>query len=198
VVLDGERRRIAVLFADIKGFTTFSEKSDPANVVRLLNQYFGAVVGLIQARGGIVNSLMGDGIMAIFGAPIADPDAALHAVEAAQAMMRTLGTVNERLKDQGFQPIAIGIGINAGEAIIGNMGSPEKMEYTAIGDVVNTASRIEGKTRSIPDADILISESAYQWLSGRIPAEPVGKIELKGKDIPVELYRVLWKDPAIL
>ena len=157
----------------------------------MLNKYFGAVVDVIQSRGGTVNSLMGDGIMAIFGAPIGDGDAALHAVEAAQEMMKALAPVNEFLKLNGFDPIGIGIGINSGDAVVGNMGSPKKMEYTAIGDVVNTAARIEGQTRTI-DADILISEDVYEWIQGRIAAEFVKDAALKGRGQTVRLYRVPW------
>ena len=192
IVLDGERRTIAVLFADIKGFTTISERTpEPERIVQLLNEYFGAIVDVIQSHRGMVDSLMGDGIMATFGAPIHDDDAGLHAVEAAQAMMRALGGVNERLIAKGFDPISIGIGINSGSAVVGNMGSPRKMHYTAIGDVVNTAARIEGQTRKV-DADILISHDTYLWLADRIPAEFVGEADLKGKESRVGLYRVRW------
>jgi adenylate cyclase len=191
VALSGERRRIAVLFSDIKGFTTISETASPERVVQLLNEYFAVMVEIIQSRGGTVNSLMGDGIMAIFGAPIKDGDAALHAVTAAQEMMRALVRVNESLRGKGYEPIGIGVGINSGEAVIGNMGSARKMEYTAIGDVVNTAARIEGQTRSIA-ADILISEDAYRWIDGRIAAEFVKDAALKGKGQTVRLYSVPW------
>jgi adenylate cyclase len=192
VVLSGERRRIAVLFADIKGFTTISETASPERVVQLLNEYFGVMVGIIHSRGGTVNSLMGDGIMAIFGAPVIDGDAALHAVFAGQEMMRALAGVNESLQAKNYDPIGIGVGINSGEAVIGNMGSTQKMEYTAIGDVVNTAARIEGQTRKL-DADILISEDAYRWIDGRVEATFIQDAELKGKGQTVRLYRVLWR-----
>jgi adenylate cyclase len=193
VALHGERRKVAVLFADIRGFTTISETMAAEKVVYLLNEYFATIVEAIQSRRGTVNCLMGDGIMSIFGAPIPDDDAALHAVEAALEMMRRLRNVNEHLKRQGFNTIEIGIGINAGEAVIGNIGSPRKMEYTATGDVVNTAARIEGRTRTIPGAEILISHDVYVWLAGRIPADYVGEEELKGKQRPVALYRVPWE-----
>jgi adenylate cyclase len=193
VVLHGERRRIAVLFADIKGFTTISEMTSPERVVQMLNEYFGVVIEVIQSHGGTVNSLMGDGIMAIFGAPVPDEDASLHAVQAAQQMMRAMAGVNDSLKALGFNPIGIGIGINSGDAVIGNMGSPRKMEYTAIGDVVNTAARIESQTRSIAGADILISKEANDALKGRISGVEFAKAAaLKGKDATVDLYRVPW------
>src|SRR6185436_20501766 len=110
----------------------------------------------------------------------------------ARDMMKALGRVNEALKSRGFKPIEIGIGISSGEAVVGNMGSSRKMDYTAIGDVVNTASRIESQTRSIPGADILISEDTQQWIGDRIPAEFVKEAALKGKGVAVRLYRVEW------
>jgi adenylate cyclase len=193
VFLDGTRRKIAVLFADIKGFTTLSEVTAPEKVVELLNEYFETIVAVIQSHGGTVNSLMGDGLMAIFGAPIGDADAALHAVEAAKDMMKALGRVNESLKSRGFTPIEIGIGINSGEAVVGNMGSSRKMDYTAIGDVVNTASRIESQTRSTSGADILISEETQKWIGERVQSEFVKEAALKGKGLTVRLYKVEWK-----
>ncbi len=191
VVLTGERRRIAVMFSDIRGFTTRSESSTPEAIVDFLNTYFSEVIEVIQKHGGTVNSLMGDGLMAMFGAPVADPDAAFHAVEAAREMMKAVERLNVRLKSDRFEPFRIGIGINAGEAVVGNMGSPRMMEYTAIGDVVNTASRIEGKTKDV-QADILISESAYEWLNGRVLCEPRGEVAVKGRAATVRVYAVPW------
>jgi adenylate cyclase len=193
VVLDGERRKIAVLFADIRNFTTRSESAKPEDIVDLLNEYFKEVVGVIQTHGGTVNSLMGDGIMAMFGAPIADPDAALHAVEAAREMLQAVERVNARLVLRKVEPIKIGVGINAGDAVIGNMGSPRMMEYTAIGDVVNTASRIEGKTKEL-HADILIGQAVFEWIAERIPSEPCGEIHVKGRVAAVPVYAVRWND----
>jgi adenylate cyclase len=195
VVLGGERRRIAVLFADIRNFTTRSESARPEEIVDLLNQYFTEIVAVIQAHGGTVNSLMGDGIMAMFGAPIPDADAALHAVEAARQMMRAVQRLNARIASPGTEPIRIGVGINAGDAVIGNMGSPRMMEYTAIGDVVNTASRIEGKTKDV-GADILIGQAVFEWIDGRIPAEPRGEVHVKGRVAAIPVYAVPWESPA--
>lgn len=191
IVPGGERRRIAVLFADIRNFTTRSESARPEDIVDLLNQYFTEIVAVIQAHGGTVNSLMGDGLMAMFGAPIFDADAALHAVEAACDMMRAVQRVNARLASPGMEPIRIGVGINAGDAVIGNMGSPRMMEYTAIGDVVNTASRIEGKTKDV-GADILIGQPVFEWIGNRIPTEFRGEVHVKGRVAAIPVYAVLW------
>lgn len=139
----------------------------------------------------MVDKFIGDGIMAIFGAPIEDSEAAYHAVKAAQAMLESLAVLNRRLTEEGIEPIGIGIGIHTGEAVVGNIGSPQRMDYTAIGDVVNTASRIEGLTRKL-EADALISEETYQLLEGRVEAEYVGRETLKGKAQPLPLYRLDW------
>jgi adenylate cyclase len=195
VVLGGERRRIAVLFADIRNFTTRSESARPEDIVDLLNQYFTEIVAAIQAHGGTVNSLMGDGVMAMFGAPIPDADAALHAVEAGREMMRSVQRLNARIASPGVELVRIGVGINAGDAVIGNVGSPRMMEYTAIGDVVNTASRIEGKTKEV-GADILIGQPVFEWIAGRIPAEPRGEIHVKGRVAANPVYAVPWESPT--
>ncbi len=194
LTLKGETRRITVLFSDIRNFTTRSEGATAESVVLYLNEYFTEMVGTIQANSGMVDKFIGDGLMAVFGAPLDDPDAPLHAVEAARQMLRTLHSLNERLASRGIEPICIGVGIHTGEAVVGNIGSPQKMEYTAIGDVVNTASRIEGlnKTYSANSSvgGILISADTYQALQGRIPAQYVGDESLKGKQKTVPIYRV--------
>jgi adenylate cyclase len=132
---------------------------------------------------------MGDGIMAIFGAPLDDAGAANHAIAAAKAMLAALARVNEKFKSQHVAPIEIGIGIHYGEAVIGNMGSPRKMDYTAIGDVVNTASRVEGLTRKT-DATILITSETYAAARCPTDAAYVGEFEVKGRTSRVHVYRI--------
>lgn len=189
LILHGERKHIAVLFADVKGFTTRSEAATAEEIVSLLNVYFKEVVGAIHVNRGMVSLLMGDGLMSIFGAPLEDADATLHAVQAGIAMREALDRVNQKLQTMSMEPIDIGIGIHCGEAIVGNMGSPDMMEYTAIGDVVNTAARLEGVTRKV-EAGIVISEAAYESLNGRIPGEFVGEFDLKGKMVRLRVYKV--------
>ena len=147
------------------------------------------MVNAIQKNHGMVDKFIGDGIMAMFAVPLDDPEAAYHAVQAAQAMLEGLDLVNRALAVDGIAPIGIGVGIHTGEAVVGNIGSPKKMDYTAIGDVVNTASRIEGLTRKL-EAEILISEETYHDLEGRIPAEFMGPQQVKGKDEHVPIYKV--------
>ncbi len=189
LVLAGERKLVTVLFADIRGFTTRSERAPAEVIVSDLNEYFTAMVSAIQKRGGMVDKFIGDGIMAIFGAPVDDPDSARHAIEAAHDMVLELAEVNRRLAARGSQPIAIGIGLHSGEALVGNIGSAQKMEYTAIGDVVNVASRIEGRTKE-HKASILISGETLRAAGEGISAKYIGKELLKGRAEPIEIYRV--------
>ncbi|HEV8129735.1 MAG TPA: adenylate/guanylate cyclase domain-containing protein, partial [Acidobacteriota bacterium] len=139
LTLKGETRRITVLFSDIRDFTTRSEGVAAEVLVNYLNDYFTEMVDAIQAHGGMVDKFIGDGMMAVFGAPLDDLLAPLHAVEAAREMLSKLRSFNQQLASQGIEPVRIGIGIHSGEAVVGNIGSPQKTEYTAIGDVVNTA-----------------------------------------------------------
>jgi adenylate cyclase len=189
LALQGQRREITVLFADIKNFTARSETMRPENLVRDLTEYFTAMVRVIQSHHGMVDKFIGDGIMAIFGAPIEDPESALRGVQAAQSMSAALKELNGRLVSRGAKPIAIGIGIHTGEAVVGNIGSEQKMEYTAIGDVVNVASRIEGLTRKF-NTGILISGSTFQALKGAVAAQSLGEEVVKGRVQPVPIYGV--------
>ncbi len=189
LALQGERKQITILFADIRDFSRRSEPAPATAVVSELNEYLSDMVAVIQKNHGMVDKFIGDGIMAIFGTPIEDPEAALHGVQAALGMREALIRLNERLAKRGAQPLAIGIGIHTGEAVVGNIGSPEKMEYTAIGDTVNVASRIEGLTKSLK-AQILISGETYHALQGRIPAIPLGQESVKGRTQMVQVYAV--------
>ena len=193
--LEGNRKRVSVLFADIRGFTRRSEGLEAEVLVGQLNAYFHGMVRAIQDRGGMVDKFIGDGIMALFGAPLDDPDAPRHSVEAALAMIQALDQVNKKLAEHGAQPIRIGIGIHTGDAVVGNMGSPEKMDYTAIGDVVNTASRIESLTRRL-DADILISSETFESAGDAIRTKHRGSEAVKGKAELVEVYEVLLDAPG--
>jgi adenylate cyclase len=193
LALQGQRREITVLFADIKNFTARSETITPETLVRDLTEYFTAMVREIQNHNGMVDKFIGDGIMAIFGAPIEDPESALRGVQAAQAMITALKHLNERLVARGARPIAIGIGLHTGQAVVGNIGSYQKMEYTAIGDVVNVASRIEGLTRKF-NADILISGSTFDALKGMVAAQSLGEEVVKGRVQPVPIYAVRIPD----
>jgi adenylate cyclase len=197
----GEDRVVTVLFADIRSFSTFSESHSAREVVGLLNAYFTAVVPVVERHGGTLNQYMGDGMMVIFGSPVARDDHAVRAVRAAVEMVRLVAELQERWAKLDFPGLGIGVGINTGRAVIGMVGSPSRQDYTAIGDTTNTAARIESKTRQL-DADILISRSAYLDVP-RADREALGcdpesqSVEVKGKSQKVEVHAVRVR-PATL
>ena len=160
-MLVGENRVLAVLFSDIRSFTTISESMPPDAIVESLNKYFEIMVDAITARSGIVDKYIGDAIMAFFGAPVHTANDALKAVNAALDMLEKLEEFNEWQRNQGYEDFHIGIGINYGVVTIGNIGSDKKMDYTVIGDMVNLASRLEGLTKLYKEP-LLISESPLQ------------------------------------
>jgi len=160
VSLDGERKKITALFSDIRGFTTLSEQISPENLVPQLNEYLSAMTEVIIQNNGYLDKFIGDGIFAFFGAPVELKDAAWHALKTATQMLERLAELNAKWKAEGRPQLNIGIGLHTGDAIVGNVGGARKLEYTAIGDTVNTAARVESKTKdSIQryNAHILIS-----------------------------------------
>ena len=189
LTLRGEKRHVAVLFSDIFNFTTRSESMAPERLVSHLNRYLSRMVEAIQANHGMIDKFMGDGIMAIFGAPLVDDEPEVSAVRAALVMIEALEQLNPELEREGIEPIRIGVGIHCGKAIVGNIGSSQRLEYTAIGDVVNTASRIEGLTRKL-DGAILISSQVFEAIRHSIPAEFVAEVPVKGKSVLIRVYRV--------
>jgi adenylate cyclase len=161
--LKGEEREVTVLFADVRSFTEFSEGHSPRQVVQLLNGYFGAVVPLIEEEGGTINTYMGDGVMVLYGAPQRQPDHALRAVRSAVAMVRCVHELKDTWKELGTPGFRIGVGIHTGKVVVGTMGSPRRLEYTAIGDTVNAAARIEAQNKTL-QTEILISSECYTAL----------------------------------
>jgi adenylate cyclase len=189
----GEEREITVFFADIRGFTAFSEKHPPREVVALLNTYFSQIVPLIERAGGTINSYMGDGIMVLFGAPASCPDPTLSAVRAACAIVRRIHQQRELWARLGKPDLRIGVGIHTGRAVVGAIGSRGRLDYTAIGDTVNTAARIESENKKA-GTEILISSAAHEALP---PAErthlgigqPI-EVTVPGKDKPLLVYSI--------
>jgi len=162
--LGGERQYVCILFADIRGFTTLSESTPPEEVVSLLNRYFEGVVSAIHSKDGLVLCFMGDGIMAVFGAPKITENPALLGFNAAQEMLGEVARLNATLTTEGKKNIKIGIGLHCGEVIIGNVGASSRHDYTAIGDVANVASRLEGLTKDV-GCQIVFSEEVFGHLS---------------------------------
>ncbi len=187
LALGGVRREVSVLFADVRGFTSYSEKHSAEDVTRSLNEYFEVVVDVIAAHEGVLDKFIGDGLMVVFGAPLAQPDHALRAVLTALEMQAALNSLNLKRAQRGDDPIAIGIGVNTGIVVSGNLGSIKRMEFTVIGDTVNLAARLESRAGQ---GQILIGQSTYDKVQDRVLAEHLGALPVKGKQQPVEIWLV--------
>jgi adenylate cyclase len=187
--LGGERREMTVLFSDMRGFTTLSESGEPEDLVRQLNQYFTRMVEVVFAQRGTVDKFVGDMIMALYGAPLDDPDHADHAVQTALQMVDALQELNRRWTIEGRAVLDIGIGINTGEMIAGNIGSDTIMSYTVIGDNVNLGARLESLNKQY-GTRILISEATRRQLKGQYDVRPLGEVVVKGKTRPVAIFEV--------
>jgi adenylate cyclase len=188
--LGGVLQTITVLFADIRGFTRISEHAAPEKIVQLLNRYFSAMTDIIFAHGGTLDKYLGDGLMALFGAPTATPKDAANAIAAAVAMQRRMLSINDELREEGFPEIGIGIGLHTGEVTVGYIGSERRSEYTAIGDAVNTASRLESNAKG---GEILVSEVTAKAAHSRYQLAPREPISVKNREQPVPLFEVEWQ-----
>ena len=187
--LGGVNQKVTVLFADIRGFTALSEREKPEKVVGLLNHYFSAMTDVIFEHGGTLDKYTGDGLMAIFGAPTATAADALNAVRTAVAMQKRLVTLNVELRNDGYPQIDVGIGLHTGEATIGYIGSERRSEYTAIGDTVNLASRLESNAAG---GQILMSEATAAASGNLIPVIRREPLTVKNRAQPVDVLEVRW------
>ena len=188
IKLGGEKRRVAVLFSDIRGFTKLSESMTPDEMASLLTEYFTEMVECVFRHGGTLDKFMGDCVMAQWGAPLGMPDDADRAMSAAMDMMAAMETLNARWQSEGRPRLELGIGLNYGEAFAGNIGSERRLEFTVIGDVVNTASRL---CSAAGEREILITEEMRRALDEPPPLAECPPMELKGKSFPVPVYRVV-------
>ncbi len=192
VPLQGERRDASILFQDIRGFTSLSETMDPAALLALLNQFFTEVVAAVEAEGGVVKQFLGDGVMALFGAPQAVPDHAARAVRAALGIVERLQGVNASLVRRGLSPLEIGVGIHTGTVIAGLIGPDNRVEYGVVGDAVNVAARVEALTKELPAVILVSSEVASQlgpgFVLGRTATLPV-----KGRRQAVDVVEVVGR-----
>ena len=183
---NAQRIQVTVLFSDIRGFTTMSQHREPEEIVSLLNKYFSRQTDVIFQHGGTMDKFIGDAIMAFWGAPIADPNHAQHAVDAALDMVEALQLFKASLGGELGENFDVGIGIHSGEAVVGMIGSQTKLDYTCIGDTVNTASRLEGQTKG--RARILVSDATKALCNDSIEFTDHGAVSVKGRDEPVRIF----------
>lgn len=189
VSIGGQSKEVIVFFSDIRGFTAFSEKKRPEEVVAMLNEYFAVMVKIINSHGGIVDKFIGDAIMAVWGVPASTPKDAHNAVKACLEMRKALAELNERRMTRSESPIQIGMGLHSGTAISGTIGSEERMEYTIIGNTVNTGSRIESSTKAF-GSDLLVSDTVLEKIGDAFLAEYAGAAEVKGRSEPLKLHKI--------
>lgn len=183
--LGGDTRHLTVLFCDLRGFTTLSAQLAPADITMVLNRYFTCMTQAIFSNGGTVDKFIGDAVMAFWGAPLPDPEQERHAIQAAIAMKDALVTLNEELAAQGKPPLRLGIGIHSGDALVGNMGAESRLSYTAIGDTVNVASRLEGANKTLGTEILLSADTATG--APELPLRTLGAIRVKGRPQPLQV-----------
>jgi len=186
--IEGERKLVTVLFADVANYTSMSEKLDPEEVHQIMDGCFKILMDEIHRYEGTIDKFTGDGVMALFGAPVAHEDHAQRACYAALAIQKTITVYGEKIKKDCGVGFKMRVGIDSGQVIVGSVGTDLKMDYTAIGDPVNLASRMEGM--SDPGA-ILVSEDTYKLAKDFFKFKPLGKVEVKGKEEPVDAYQLL-------
>ncbi len=193
--LGGEKKELTVLFSDIRGFTSISERIDPETLVRLLNIYLTKMTNIVLENRGLLDKYVGDGLMAVWGAPLDQEDHAERACAAALEMMAALDSVRKGWAAEGLSEIEIGIGISTGPMVVGNMGSERRFSYTVLGDRVNLGSRLEGLNK-IYGTHIIISEATWEKVRKKFPARRLDSVRVKGKGQPVIIYELLAGTPG--
>ncbi|NLI93260.1 MAG: adenylate/guanylate cyclase domain-containing protein [Peptococcaceae bacterium] len=187
IKVGGVRKDVSLMFVDIRGFTPLSEKMQPEEVINILNEYLDLCTKAVFQFEGTLDKFIGDGVMSIFGVPIAQEDHAERAVRAALVMKANSGKLAEDLEKRYGKSVFFGIGINSGPAVIGNIGSHDRLDYTAIGDTVNLAARLESNAKP---GQILISSETYDRVKHMVQCTKLEPIKVKGKEKPVEIYQV--------
>jgi adenylate cyclase len=190
IKLGGEKKQLTVLFSDIRGFTSISEQLTPEELVEHLNIYLQGMTNIVIKTDGTLDKYIGDAIMAFWGAPVPQEDHALRACKACIEMMEILEDMNAVWKEEGKPPLDIGIGLNSGDMVVGNMGSAARMDYTLMGDNVNLGSRLEG-TNKVYGTHIIISEYTYDLVADNVYARELDLIKVKGKELPVRIYELM-------
>jgi adenylate cyclase len=185
--LGGVKREATILLSDLRDFTHVSESRDPAAVVALLNEYFTAMAGVVRAHGGTIDKFIGDGMLAVFGVPVAHGDHAVRAVDAAIEMQRALAALNDQDRPSAAPVLRMGIAVHTGTVVAGNVGAPDRMEYTVVGDAVNLTARIEELNKRF-GTSILLSAATWALVRDRVPCRFVGDAEIRGREQSVRLY----------
>jgi class 3 adenylate cyclase/CheY-like chemotaxis protein len=192
--LGGETRDMTILFADIRGFTAISEtwKDDPQGLTEIINSILGDLSDIVLAHGGTIDKYMGDCVMAFWGAPFNDPDHAQHAVEAANEMVAAMNDINDKLNRvgsncRGLPRISIGVGVNSGDCIVGNMGCASRFDYSVLGDVVNVASRLVGLSKSY-GVDLLLGRATAQRLPTHVVFKEIDRVAVRGRNQEEPIY----------
>ncbi|MBN1991246.1 MAG: response regulator [Anaerolineae bacterium] len=186
LALGGKRQEVTVLFADLRGFTSFSENMPPEHLVEVLNQYFDLAVDAILGQEGTLDKFMGDAVMAFFNAPLPQPDHTLRAVRAALAMQQIVADYNLTSTDDWH--LEFGVGLHVGQVVVGNIGTVQQMNYTAIGDTVNLAKRLQEHAHG---GQIVLSQAAYQVVKNVVTAQDLGPVTVKGRATPVHAYQLV-------
>ncbi len=187
--LGGRRVQATVMFCDIRGFTQLAERQSPEDTIELLNTWYTLMFEAITAQGGVVNQMIGDGLMAVFGAPLPREQPALDAVRAALDMAEMVSLFNAERASQGLEPIAVGIGIASGDMVAGYTGTQQRATYTCVGDSVNLAARLEAHTKQAGHA-ILVDGATQRALDGRAASVPLGEVLFKGKSAPTAVFAI--------
>jgi class 3 adenylate cyclase len=189
-LLEGEVLVVSVLFADLRGFTTVAEQLAPRRMARVLNAYLTAMVDVILAHHGRIQDFVGDGILAVFGAPLRDPDHAWHAAVSAVDMQVAVELLGRRSEAERSIKLSMGVSVHTGEVFAGTVGSPKQSKYAAIGDTVNTASRLEELNRSL-GTSIVMSRESIELLKNRVEARSLGWFPVRGRSRPLEVFELL-------
>jgi len=198
LVLGGEQRELSILFSDIRGFTTVSESLTPPELVTLLNEYLTPMTRIVLEEHGTLDKFIGDAVMALFNAPLDVPQHAHHACVAAVRMMKELTRLNTGFAERGMHTLDIGIGINTGPAVVGNMGADIRFDYTAIGDSVNLASRLEGLNKYYGSHILISEDTRKQVTDNSFVFREVDRVKVKGKHLPVVMYELMICNQEIL
>ncbi|MEW6668270.1 MAG: adenylate/guanylate cyclase domain-containing protein [Thermodesulfobacteriota bacterium] len=191
--LGGDKRNISVIFSDIRGFTTISEGLTPEGLTHLLNEYLTAMTNVVFKYDGTLDKYMGDAVMAFYGAPLDQPDHAFRACNTALDWMEELGKLNVKWAREGKKPLDIGVGINTGPMMVGNMGSNQRFDYTVMGDNVNLGSRLEGANKNY-QTNIIISEFTYEIVKDGFVCMELDSVKVKGKTLPVRIFQLVGRN----